>query len=67
MPDLKKDWPDLLYKIIIAIVSILLGSQQYVEHKEHQEFKQLVSEIVDTEWYAADQHTDYLGDETNDL
>ena len=39
MPDWKKNWPDLVYKILTAILAIILGVNQYQAVQEHHQFK----------------------------
>lgn len=46
MLDLKKNWPDLVYKIILAILSVFLGYNQYSDHQEHENIKGDVQKIV---------------------
>ena len=31
------NWKELVFKIIVAVVSVILGSTQYAEHKEHKQ------------------------------
>ena len=66
MDDFKKQWPELLFKLIITIVSILLGATQYGEHREHQQIQfdhalidQTIPSIED-EYHSSEPHTDYL-------
>jgi predicted negative regulator of RcsB-dependent stress response len=42
MSDFKKNWPELLYKIIIAILSIIFG---YSQVQQQQVNKKLTAEV----------------------
>lgn len=59
MPDFKKEWPEMVYKILMAILTIIFGYNQYQNSTEHQKFDNAISELNQ---YVADpfSHTDYL-------
>ena len=35
----KYDWPNLIFKIVVAIISILFGVNEYSAHQEHVQLK----------------------------
>ncbi len=56
MPDFKKNWPELLYKILIAVITAILGFNQYQHSVEHQAIHDSISAIH--EYLTADDDED---------
>jgi len=45
MPDWKKDWPSIVYKLIMAILAIVLGYNQYQTNVDHDKLYVKIEEM----------------------
>lgn len=52
MPDFKKDWPSLLYKVLMAVLAVIFGYNQYQTNQQHA--------VIQVQMESLMAHTDYL-------
>jgi predicted negative regulator of RcsB-dependent stress response len=45
MPDWKKQWPELLYKVLMAVFAVLLGYNQYQGKQVHQDLNHKIEKL----------------------